>query len=403
MVEETCEDIKRLCIDCGLEFCITIQEQFFFASKNLSFPKRCKECRKRRKVVADEQNRLVQADVKAQEEVELKSILQDSGVRQIEFQSLTNETPKNTLFVVGNGFDIMHGVPSSYWDFQKTLGKRSEIRYHLENYLNVKSDDLWYNLEDSLSHINAGVMLDVIDMWLDVYDVYKNNAESMADLHCAIDDAMLPIQVITHQLPRRFRMWVESLVSDGSKPCAHLLSSQSIYLNFNYTEFLEDLYEIPKENIEYIHGCRKREKGKPKEKLILGHVPNVDYLKEYKPNRSMVPHYKNPRKREILEYAIDVGLTQWITYYEQVFTKHTPDIIKEKQSFFNKIDKILNIIVIGHSLSEVDYSYFEEIVKHNKGKAFWRFGYHSLRDLKNILSFAENMKIEKNLYEVFRT
>lgn len=403
MLGGTCEDIKRVCVDCGLDFCITIQEQFFFVYKNLSFPKRCKACRKRRKTIEDERNRLAKVELKRREELELQRILQDSGVRQIEFQSLTNETPINTLFIIGNGFDIMHGVPSSYWDFQKTLGKRSEIRYHLENYLNVESDELWYNLEDSLSHINAGVMLDVIDMWLDVYDVYKNNAESMADLHCAIDDAMLPIQVITHQLPRRFRMWVESLVSDGSKPCVHLLSSKSIYLNFNYTEFLEDLYEIPKENIEYIHGCRKREKGKPKEKLILGHVPNVDYLKEYKPNRNMVPYYKNPRKREILEYAIGVGLSQWVTYYEQVFTKHTPDIIKEKQSFFNKMDKILNIIVIGHSLSEVDYPYFEEIVKHNNGKAFWHFGYHSLRDLNNILSFSENMKIKKNLYEVFRT
>ena len=397
------EIIKRICVDCGSEFCITIKEQFFFVYNNLSLPKRCKACRKSRKAIKNEQDRIEQAELKKQEELELQSILQNVGVENVEFQRLVNETPESALFVIGNGFDIMHGVPSSYWNFQKTLGKRSEIRYHLENYLNVKSDELWYNLEESLSHINAGVMLDVIDMWLDVYDVYKNNAESMADLHCAIDDAMLPIQVITYQLPKRFRMWVESLISDGSKPCEHLLSSQSIYLNFNYTEFLEDLYGIPKENIQYIHGCRKKEKGKAKEKLILGHVPNVDYLKEYKPNRSMVPYYKNPRKREILEYAIEVGLSQWITYYEQVFTKHIPDIIKEKQSFFNKIDKISNIFVIGHSLSEVDYPYFEEIIKHNKGKAFWHFGYHSLRDLKNILSFAGNMKIEKNYYEVFRT
>ena len=59
------------------------------------------------------------------------------------------------------------------------------------------------------------------------------------------------------------------------------------------------------------------------------------------------------------------------------------------------MDKILNIFVIGHSLSKVDYPYFEEIIKHNKGNAFWHFGDNSLGDLKCSLSFAENIKIEK--------
>lgn len=37
------------CIDCGQEFEFTASEQDFFASKNLSEPKRCKEDRAKKK------------------------------------------------------------------------------------------------------------------------------------------------------------------------------------------------------------------------------------------------------------------------------------------------------------------------------------------------------------------
>ncbi|MBQ7936815.1 MAG: hypothetical protein IJ333_10800, partial [Clostridia bacterium] len=59
--------------------------------------------------------------------------------------------------------------------------------------------------------------------------------------------------------------------------------------------------------------------------------------------------------------------------------------------------------VIGHSLSEVDYPYFKEIVNHNANKALWHIGYHSLNDFKNILVFIREMKIQENSFKVFRT
>ncbi|MDG7041501.1 MAG: zinc-ribbon domain-containing protein [Nitrososphaerota archaeon] len=43
------EDRKLVCIDCGQEFEFPIGEQRFFASKNLSTPRRCPSCRKRRR------------------------------------------------------------------------------------------------------------------------------------------------------------------------------------------------------------------------------------------------------------------------------------------------------------------------------------------------------------------
>ena len=401
------DDITVRCADCDTEFTITADEQSFYKNKGLTLPKRCKACRQKRKSLKEARDKALrdkaEAERREQEERELLARVKASKIQQTEFTQLINTNPSTTLFIIGNGFDIMHGVPSSYWHFQKTLGKHSELRRHLETYLKIEPDKLWYNLEDSLSHINAGVMLDVMDMWLDIFEVYRHNSESMADLHCAIDTAMLPVQVITEQLPKRFRTWVESLCADGSKPCAHFLSAESTYLNFNYTDFLETLYGVSRPNINYIHGCRTKEKGKPKEQLVLGHVPNVDYLEGYTPNPVMVPRYKNPRKQGILEYALGIGISQWISYYEQVFTKHSPEIIEENLAFFRNTEHMTDIFVIGHSLSKVDYPYFEEIDKYNAGKAFWHIGYHSLADFENVLAFVREMGIKDTSFEIFRT
>ena len=32
--------------------------------------------------------------------------------------------PNTIIFIIGNRFDIMHGVPSSYYNFRDTLGKK---------------------------------------------------------------------------------------------------------------------------------------------------------------------------------------------------------------------------------------------------------------------------------------
>jgi len=43
------EDKTIICVDCGATFVITAGEQSYFISKLLSIPKRCSECRAKRK------------------------------------------------------------------------------------------------------------------------------------------------------------------------------------------------------------------------------------------------------------------------------------------------------------------------------------------------------------------
>ncbi len=399
-------DKKLICAECGKEFILTQKEQEYFLGKGYVLPKRCLDCRnirrlEREQLQKEEERKLAALEAQwkwEQEERTLKDILAKLPFPNIEISQLRVPDSERSLVILGNGFDIMHGVKSSYYDFQKTIGKNHRLRWAIENYL--KCENLWYNFEESLAYLDVGSMLDMTDMWLDDFNAYSPDAQA-ADYYAAIDTAMEPIQVLLNDLPKRFRNWVETLTCDGKKPLEKLIQPQALYLNFNYTDFLEQIYQVPHQQITYIHGCRKREKGKPKEKLILGHIPDVDYFRGYKPNRQLIPRYKSKRKAYLLESAMDLASANWVTAYEEEFTKKSSDMIAKHTSFFNKAESLEDIYVIGHSLSPVDYPYFMEIVRKNQGRAKWHIGYHGVNDMQRLITFVDKMEI-KNV-EVFKT
>ncbi len=395
-----------ICVDCGNDFILVRKEQEFFLRKGYVLPKRCPACRKTRRMEKETKNKETEENRRAiesrlkweNEEKELETLLSKLSFAQIEFSNVKVSDSEKSLVIIGNGFDIMHGVQSSYYDFQKTIGKNNRLRWVIERYL--KCENLWYNFEESLACLDAGSMLDSTDMWLSDFNAYDEDAQ-VADYYAAIDTAMYSIQILLNDLPRRFRGWVESLTCSGVKPLASFISKNALFLNFNYTDFLELLYHVPHDKIKYIHGCRRKEKGKSKEKLILGHIPDVDYLEGYTPSSQLLPRYKSKRKAYLLESAMDIGADRWLNDYEDEFTKKSSLIIKENKAFFDKMECVEDIYVIGHSLSAVDYPYFLEIARRNNGKAKWHIGYHGLDDMKRLMKFVNVLHIQK--IEIFRS
>lgn len=388
------EDINYLlkCIECGAGF-FTEGERDFYNSKGLHMPKRCKVCRDKKKA----RYKQIQQE---RERVELKEILSTLPYKHIDKAKIPLTDSYTTLFIIGNGFDLMHGVKSSYYNFRDTLGKNNSLRFVLETYLNA--EDLWADFEDALAHLDSGAMFGVVDMWLDDFNAYDPDAQA-ADFFAAIDTATGPAQTITNDLPRRFRMWVESLkVPDMDYRPLNKVIYNSKTLNFNYTEFIEDLYGVEKENVCYIHGCRRKEKYHPKDKLILGHVPGAsdnDLVGDYK-----LPKYKSSRKREMVEAAIETAARN-LSWYDDETTKYCKDIIKNHQEFFGGLSNLSRIIVVGHSLSPVDWDYFEKIISVNKDKKNieWFFSCHSARNIEGIKMFANAMGINAEQITLFIT
>lgn len=238
-----------ICKDCGKSFSISPEKEKFYISKGLQDPKRCKKCREIRK----EQENRIKAE---QDEKELQRIATLFENKPIEFTS-----PDKSLVIIGNGFDIMHGVKSSYWEFQKTIGKNNPLRWEMETYLDT--GDLWSNLEDSLGRLNYSMFLNpyVIDMWLDVYGSYDPDCQA-ADFTAAVEEAIAPTFNIPKELNSRFKKWLKTLKVESDDRPLSMLHGEYKVLSFNYTEFIETLYGAKRENICYIHGCRKTEKGK---------------------------------------------------------------------------------------------------------------------------------------------
>ena len=79
MRKKTYEPIRSACKDCGEDFVISVEEQKYFASIGLVLPKRCKDCRKRRKeikkVITEKQKAGAQQKRWEKDEMEINEIL----------------------------------------------------------------------------------------------------------------------------------------------------------------------------------------------------------------------------------------------------------------------------------------------------------------------------------------
>lgn len=109
---------------------------------------------------------------------------------------------------------------------------------------------------------------------MDINGAYDEDAGA-AEIYMSAEMAVGPIISMSTELMDRFRKWICSLhTNTDDRPLSDIIKDGKV-LNFNYTEFVEDLYGMDAGNICYIHGCRKKT-GKERQRLILGHIPGAN-------------------------------------------------------------------------------------------------------------------------------
>ena len=79
-------------------------------------------------------------------------------------------------------------------------------------------------------------------------------------------------------------------------------------------------------------------------------------------------------------------------YYEENY-KNTQSILDANMGFFDSLNEIEKITIIGCSLSPVDMEYFKQLRVSAKDDAVWEFSYHSDADLKRIMKFCKELHI----------
>lgn len=302
--------------------------------------------------------------------------------------------PETTLYVIGNGFDLSHGVKSGYNDFSDWLEKENiDFKNRFEKYFGT--GDLWSDFEENLGCINEQPLINIFYETLIKEHVFFL-FESSKKIDRAVYKLINPVDIILEELNPVFKSWVETLSVSKTKTllCDYLIKDAK-YLVFNYTEFLETVYGIDRENITYIHGCRKME-GEP---LILGH----SYQKAEKGRAVLnIPPY-TPEFIKNRMYEGIFKLSYCLEDLRHDTIKRNENIIEDHQDFFSNIGNIKDVIILGHSLATVDQPYFKRIMINNFSNfdIQWHISYHTLSGVKRIIDFCEGLKLEPRMIDIF--
>lgn len=240
------------------------------------------------------------------------------------------------LYVIGNGFDLWHGLPTSYCQFYEfAKGTLDE----LENYylFDVAQTGPWCDFENSLGTFN----------WSEFYDAHNHidvQSESFRSsyVYCLEDDLMEQADKHVDAIRECFREWIDGInISAVERRLA--LTENALFLTFNYTSTLESVYNIDKENVLHIHG-----RSETFDELIFGHGDTMEETPELDENgdsnRTIFSDAEGAAKRPF--YALQ---------------KRVLEILESNKIFFDSLVHISEITVIGHSLNKIDLPYFRKL------------------------------------------
>lgn len=156
-------DKEVICKNCNRIFVVRQAEQEVLSMRGRSVSVYCPICRQvyyAKKQEEQKQQENLEWQKKKEENArryqEQLDLLQEQYSNVVPLKAVVPDPRDKVLYVIGNGFDLMHGAHSSYYDFEKTLGKHSYLRFILENYL--EADDLWADFEGTLAKINVEAM-----------------------------------------------------------------------------------------------------------------------------------------------------------------------------------------------------------------------------------------------------
>lgn len=268
------------------------------------------------------------------------------------------------LYIVGNGFDIHHGISSCYSDFKEYLSDHyKNLHEYVIRYLPVKEN--WSELEKTLADLDIDFLIGEAENCL-----YSYSDENWSDAyhHSYQYELDVVVSALSHELKAEFCKWLASLdiPSHGNLSCSPLnLDKRGLFLNFNCTPTLQRVYQVPEQNILFIHGKCFVESSE----IVLGHGWNPKEIPDL--NAVANPEDMDPRVMEG-NYIIN-------DYFSSTF-KSTKKNIEGNKQFFDDLGSISKIYVLGHSLSEVDRPYIEMVVNCVTPDSSWKVSYHTEGD-----------------------
>lgn len=291
------------------------------------------------------------------------------------------EKKKNTLYVIGNGFDLCHDLDTSPTDFQQFLAKQSvynEIADAADVFMSINVD--WSEYEESLSDMD----LDELE-----YD-HLGSPDYLSDHESDRDGVIWDMEEFTRALKNSVDEALREMVEAANEKLEHthpvlrrFAARGDAILSFNYTSTVEELYS-PAEEVPICHIHGYYENG---DELLFGYKDG-DKDSEYRErhfaeselrflteemNRIKQDHTKNAEEKKTLledmqehynlltanrDYYIDEQRERIIDLYasfQKMFQIH------RLEEFLDGLSDITEVVVMGHSMGDVDSDYMEMI------------------------------------------
>ncbi|ASO31058.1 hypothetical protein CG015_17965 [Vibrio anguillarum] len=296
----------------------------------------------------------------------------------------------NILYIIGNGFDLYHGFKTKYSHFAEYLQIHNlEILDLVHKYYYQEAGvDLWADFEASLANLDKDQLLDDLTDYLPV--ISSENFRD-GDWYSYSSEVKNKVETLTRKLCEEFRNFILLATSANRDEGQYKLNLQSdaLYLSFNYSDTLETHYSISQSNITYIHG----QASNKSEKLVLGHGIDPDaFTTTSEPPPENLSEIDLERWYEYISdnynYSYEQGVKAVYDYFTSSF-KNTAHNIKKHSCFFSSLGHIGKVYVLGHSLSEVDLPYFQEIHSNLPKNCKW---YVSFRGDDEYLEKQETVK-----------
>lgn len=279
--------------------------------------------------------------------------------------------PVNDLYLIGNGFDIHHGIACKYSDFHNWLRENNPmVENRLFQVYNLHDGgDLWASLENNLGEISIRAILDGYVYGPMLIFIKRFDGETivlnMDDFTETIGEIGLTLERLYDGLYKEFTNWILQLGNANPAQKVKINKDNAKFISFNYTQTLEQIYSVLPSNILYIHGCAAKN-----DNLIFGHNMTEDKLLE-----NWEDNYSEEELTALIAAAKEMQIL-----YKDVYLE-----IEKNNAFWETIKQVKKIHVWGLSLSDADLPYIKHInaiVNHENIQ--WEFSWFSESDKNRI-------------------
>ena len=256
------------------------------------------------------------------------------------------------LFIIGNGFDISHGLKTNYSDFRDYLNEKyskSDIKEELPTMTELSNGEYGYD-----DNIVARFIIKELDKvtkenWKDIenelgrlnfedFFFYTDDLDEKEIIKCWCynEEVAEDIYESMERIKEFFEDWVKSInifkIKEKEDFKNIINSKTDFFINFNYTLTLEEVYKV--KNVCHIHGTQDS-------KIYFGHGNEKSTLENYK--------------------DIHLGSEDDMEELHINLRKNTEEAFNNNINFFKSLKEISSIYSYGFSFSEVDLFYIRKI------------------------------------------